>query len=168
MSQAVTLRLDDTITGAIQDLINVLHGPPPTYPPHITLTLGRKTPDIEDARARLARVAAHTDALSLSVSGFGIFPDGHGWLWLAPVTTPSLLALQAEVAEIIGLDSLDPHYHPGAWQPHITIERGATPIPDALSPLMHAWKGSLHGFAVRLEIVRFPPVTVVAGLPLRP
>lgn len=168
MSQAVTLRLDDQMTAAAQAFATILGSPPPIYPPHATLTLGRKTPDIDGARNRLASLAADLDALPLTIPGFGIFPDGPGWLWLAPTTTAGLLSLQAQVAAIIGIDSLDPHYRPGTWQPHITIERGGRPIPDALKSLMQAWKGPLHGRATRLEIVHFPPEEVVAALPFRP
>ncbi|MDD3447348.1 MAG: 2'-5' RNA ligase family protein [Zavarzinia sp.] len=167
MSQAVTLRLDDDLARDVLALAHAVGGPAPIYPPHITLTLGHTAVPTQPLIERLAAIAATTDRLPVSISGLGVFPDGHGWLWLAPVTTAPLLALQKQVAEAIGPEHLDPLYRPGAWQPHVTVERGEIPIPDALGRLQTAWSGGLRGRAVTLEVVHFPPVEIVADLPLR-
>lgn len=79
--------------------------------------------------------------------------------------TSALLARHAQVQAALPEVQTHAHYRLGAWVPHVTLS-GALDNPGAaLSVLLSIWQ-PLDGLLVRLELVRFRPVTVLQSYEL--
>jgi 2'-5' RNA ligase len=76
------------------------------------------------------------------------------------MVTQGLFALHRELHAAIKSD--DPHYAPDHWMPHITLARELD-MDDAVAGLraiIPIWQ-DLQGSLLRIELVRFVPVTVL-------
>jgi 2'-5' RNA ligase len=176
MPHAFTLRLDPISTGAVEDMVRILATggidadlrQPDYYPPHITLALYPDEVAGDVLCAAFAQVTPSWRRLALSLCGFGVFPPVTSMpaslsvLWVAPVVTRELLALQATVSDALLNLPLHAHYRPGAWVPHVTLLSGIDNPGRALAVLLPRWQ-SVAGFLDRAELVRFPPVEVLAS-----
>jgi 2'-5' RNA ligase len=92
--------------------------------PHLSVTIyealavGRFKPALE-------AFAAERAALDVTLGFWGAFPGAEGVVFLAPVMTRELLALQAEFHERLGEFGPAPaRYRPGSWVPHCTLAAG--------------------------------------------
>lgn len=131
------------------------------YPPHLTLAV---FPDSADPVRLLAAArdgAAEWTRLPITLASLGLFPGAPTAMFLAPVVTPALLALHAALLTAPGTETVDPHYRPGYWVPHVTLAKDlseAAMAVAALDPLRLPLAGVLN----TMELVRFRPVEVLA------
>ena len=130
------------------------------YAPHITLAIYLDKTSAEHLASALERIAPASDALPVTLVGFGIFPGETSILWAVPVVTSEMLACHAALqAALPGLE-VHPHYRLGLWVPHVTLS-GALPDPaKALAALTPLWR-PLTSLLSRLELVHFRPVEVL-------
>ncbi|MGG5821555.1 2'-5' RNA ligase family protein [Falsiroseomonas sp. HW251] len=171
MPVAVTLRLDDAAAARIESLRLAARDPadPPHhgYPAHLTLAVlaDDALPAVE---ATLPRIIAPWRRLPLTIAGLGVFPMPTPVLWAAPVVTPPLLAAQEALCTALAGFALDPHYRPGDWVPHVTLQQGgSSSATAALGRASSVWDGPISGWLDRVELVSFHPVRVVGSHGLR-
>lgn len=135
------------------------------YAPHITIAVYPDETPVAPLTATLRQLAATWSALPVTLNALGTFPSAPAVFWAAPVVTPALLARHAQVQAALPEVQTHAHYRLGAWVPHVTLS-GALDNPGAaLSVLLSIWQ-PLDGFLVRLELVRFRPVTVLQSYEL--
>jgi 2'-5' RNA ligase len=131
------------------------------YPPHLTLAVFAD----ESSQARLVAAARGVMArpgLPITLVSLGLFPGTPSALFLAPVVTPALLAMHAEILAAVDGEPIEPHYQCGHWVPHITLAKDLThpaAAVAALDPLLLPIDGLLD----RIEVVRFRPVEILAS-----
>ena len=111
-------------------------------------------------RAALEQVTRHWEALPITLSGFGIFPEPSAILWAAPVVTPVLLGRHAEIEIALPELQAHPYYRPNAWVPHITLSGALRDPGRALAAVLPIWR-PLTGLLDRVDLVRFRPVDVL-------
>jgi len=141
------------------------------YAPHLTLA----TLDGAPSQAVLAAAfegVSDLSAFDLTLGGIEVFA-GTAIVWLAPAGTPTLAALHDRLLSLLPGALLGEHYRTGQWTPHVTLQmRGDAELAIALSRA--AWPGEVSARVVALELVQFPPVTVLrsqrlaAGAPISP
>jgi 2'-5' RNA ligase len=93
--------------------------------PHITLAVW-DTLDLDVVAAWLATLAGTTAPLSVQFVSIGIFPNYPCVLFLGPIVTGALTAVQAHVIANLPAEpgSLWGNYRPGRWVPHCTLGMG--------------------------------------------
>lgn len=163
MPLAITLRVDASCAARVA-VMQAAIGARPEYPPHVTLAV---VPDEALAPAALAAVEtlAAGPPLYVSLCAVGLFAGPPGVLFLAPAPTASLLDIHAAIIASLPASALHPHYHAGAWMPHVTLAEGVARPAAALRALDLA-SLPMAGVLDRLDVVRFRPVTVLASRPL--
>lgn len=138
------------------------------YVPHVTLAVlpdSVPAPEIESA---LSGVVAGWTALSTVLAGLGIFPGALPVVWAAPVVTNALLARHAALCATLARFDVHPHYRPEHWVPHVTLSQAAPSLARAVEVATSAWEGPAVARFESIELVRFPPVTILWSHPLRP
>ena len=173
MPLAVALRLDDAAAAPVLAMWRVLAESGVDddclrlgYPPHVTLAVWPEEAPVGPLDAAVARCGAEWGALPVAFAGFGVFPGTPAVVWAAPVVTETLLARQAALIAAVPGAPPEAHWRPGHWVPHVTLGRTDAPS-RAMEVLAPLWRGPLSGRLDRLELVRFRPVSVLRGLPLR-
>lgn len=174
MPLAATLRLDPTTSAPVEALWSVLADAgldasrrDLRYPPHVTLAIWPDDAPAKTIAATLDSLAAGRSPLPVTLAGIGVFPGAPAVLWLVPVPDPALLAFHATLVAALPDLPCHPHYRPGGWVPHVTLGEVADAGP-AVALLAPRWSGLLSGKLERLDLVRFPPVTLLRSLPLDP
>lgn len=172
MSFAVTARLDNAFSYRVEKMrrtIEVSHSeiePHPTYPPHITLSVFETDISLHYLTEHFVDLCRDISAFSVAISHCGIFPGKPSFVFLAPVVTKSLLSMHEQVVVALPARFVQQHYAIGCWVPHITVasvrESRTCALDDVLSDL-HNCRTKVVG----LELVYFPPVEVLAHVPLR-
>jgi aspartate aminotransferase len=124
------------------------------YAPHLTLTVMED----EELAAQLQRELtrrAWGDGLDMEIGPVGRF-EGTDIVWLGGAGE-RLRALQGDVAGLVALGAIDPHYRPDNWVPHVTLQTTG----DAAAGLVMAgetWPAPMRARAIAIELVRFRPV----------
>jgi len=175
MPYAFTLRLDPVSAASVEEVSRILASEGIDtdrhrlgYSAHVTLALYPDEVAGDLLRAAFAEVTPSWRQLPVSLCGFGIFPPvasiqgSLSVLWMAPVVTRDLLALQATVSDMLPNLPLHAHYRPGAWVPHVTLVSGLDNPERALAVLLPRWQ-PIAGFLDRAELVRFPPVEMLTS-----
>jgi len=134
--------------------------------PHVSLGIW-ETIDREGAEAELARFAAQTPPLEVTLASVGLFPRVA--VFLAPTVTAELLELHARFHrrfEHLGEAPWE-HYWPGAWVPHCTLamDLEADRFGDALT-IAARMPLPLAARLIEVGIVEFRPVKQLASCPL--
>jgi proline iminopeptidase len=88
------------------------------------------------------------------------FPDT-SVVWIECIG--DLTALHEAAARLVSLDRIDPHYRPGLWTPHVTLQL-AGDVRRAIEIARANWPAGLSANVLRLEIVTFAPVKVIGNL----
>ena len=133
------------------------------YPPHVTLVVTDDEKFEPEMRQALANAAGMV-ALAMKLGPVRRF-DGTDITWLAADGGPGLHALHRLVANSVPLETIRPHYRPGQWIPHMTLQ--TTGDASAGQKLVSAlWRDQRPGKATRLELARFLPVVTLAGADL--
>ena len=128
--------------------------------PHATLALLPDDTVLQDVLGAVPRAVEGWTPLPVVLAGFGVFPGPPPVVWVAPVVTASLLERHAELCEAVAAFGLHGHSRPGHWVPHITLCQGAASAARAIEVVSPLWNGPVTARFERIEIVRFPPVTV--------
>ncbi len=163
MALALSLQFDADASGAVRNVWTALSGSGVSsdmlelgYPPHVTLLV------VEDESLAGRLLAALPQLASLCPTSVKLgevrqFPDT-SVVWIECLG--DLMALHEAAARLVPLAGIDPHYRPGTWTPHVTLQltgdvERAMQIARASSPT------GLPANVLRLEVVSFPPVQVV-------
>lgn len=175
MAQAVTLRLDGSGCGRVEALWRALatRGVDDSrltlgYAPHVTLAVFPDEVPVGELTEALRALARSFGPVPLRFYGYGVFP-GHGGpdvVWLSPMPTDRLRALQTALCVTLHGRKPMPHWEPATWVPHVTLAEGPGVAARALEALCPLWDGPFAASCDRVELVRFPPVRVLEGLPL--
>src|ERR1700733_8944081 len=117
MPFAITLRLDlDSATkieamwgnlatdGIDEDRVRL------GYSPHITLAIYQNNIPVNDLREAVGRMARGWRALPVTLAGLGIFPGSTSIIWVTPVVTAEMLALQSALCASVSGIEVHPHY----------------------------------------------------------
>ncbi len=102
--------------------------------PHITMVVAATMDAALDQRFRAAVGAL---PLPIRIGELTCFGSGPFVLVRLVELTPDLLACQAAVADVVGIDNLGPLSRPEVWTPHLTLARrlGATHVEEAMNRL---------------------------------
>lgn len=175
MPHAVTLPLDAAAAERIRCLWRALAGQAGSddalrlgYPPHLTLAVLPDEAPVAAIEAAVSRAVEGWTALSTVLAGFGVFPGTPAVVWAAPVVTEALLARHAALCAAVAPLGLHPHYRPGQWVPHVTLSQAAAAPARAIEVVAARWEGPIPVRLGRVELVRFPPVTILRGHALGP
>ena len=166
MATAITLRLDPDAAAKVEELWHALAAAGLArdqialgYPPHLTLAVssGESAPDqlLPDA------VRPHR-AIPTAFAGLGLFPGLPACCWIA--VAPSAALLSAQQAAAAALAPVMPHYRPDARVPHVTL--AATLRDEDIAAAMRLLHGRFQprtALLERIELVRFPPVEILAS-----
>ena len=108
------------------------------------------------------------EALPVALAGLGVFPGFPACCWIAVIPCPRLLEAQSEAAAALR-GPLHPHYRPGTWMPHVTLAEGLQDRAALARGLVWLHEHFTPSTATldRVELVRFPPVEIVASRALR-
>ena len=132
------------------------------YPPHVTLIVT----DDEALELPMRQALDNGDAVALAVKLGPVRRfAGTDITWLAVDGGPALHALHGALADAVPLEAIRPHYRPGQWVPHMTLQITG----DALAGqglLGAAWQDVREAKAIKLELARFLPVATLAGVAL--
>lgn len=128
--------------------------------PHISLTVFAQL-DPAPIEALLAEFAAVTPPIPVIFAAVGVFPSTQGVVYLAPVVTPTLLALHARFhARLAPLATpSNAYYLPGNWMPHCTVgfELPADKIGQAVTLCQQA--NVFHAVTLTtIRLIEFRPV----------
>lgn len=174
MPLAITLSLDPTTTASVQRIWCALARQTGDddalrlgYAPHLTLAVVADAEASADIERLVFAAIGSWDALPLTLAGFGVFPAPSPVLWLAPVVTRRLLARHQALCTALAPHTIDPHYRPGAWVPHVTLSQGVRTIAAAIEAVSSVWCGPIQGHAAQVDLVRFHPVEILSSAPLR-
>jgi len=91
--------------------------------PHVTLAVASTISEDLDDRLRLA---VGTLPMPVQIGRLTCFGQGPFVLVRLIELTPDLLARQAAIAAVVGVETLDPLVRPAVWTPHITLARRLT------------------------------------------
>ena len=167
MPYAITLRLDAEAASFIEALWRALASRGISdealrlgYPPHLTLAVYPDSADRGRLIAAARGVATHWRALPITLASLGVFPGTPATLFLAPVVTPALLALHAELLSSLVGELVDAHYQLGHWVPHVTLASDLANPATAIAALDPAGF-PIVGVLDTMEAVRFRPVQVL-------
>lgn len=174
MPYAVTLKLDEAGAAEVRRLWRVLDDSGVArsvamldYPPHITLSRH----DVLDPLATadlLEGFAAGLPPVNVMIERLATFTRPSNVLWAGPAEHTELGAFHSRLRRLLAAHAWDPQTEVQQWVPHITL---TTSVADAaalerasklVAPAFRAFAARL----VELELVRFPPVTVVASFEL--
>ncbi|WP_157961693.1 2'-5' RNA ligase family protein [Acuticoccus kandeliae] len=172
MPIAITLRLDPGLSAAVSGLQKNLEGdgiaepdPATAYAPHVTIGLFREEAQREHIEAALASLADGLDPPAIKLAHHGVFPGTPAAVFLGPVVTGALLDLHSRIHAAIQPAATDLHYAVGNWVPHVTLSQKVAD-PGAALRALSACPLPLRGAGIAIELVRFPPVAVLASYPL--
>lgn len=133
------------------------------YPPHVTLVVTDDETLEPQMRAALARAEGRAP-LTVELGPVRRF-EGTDITWLAADGGPDLHALHSDVADALPTEAIRPYYRPGQWVPHMTLQTaGDASAGQALLSAM--WSDQRSGATIRLELARFLPVVMLAGVTL--
>ena len=132
------------------------------YPPHVTLVVA----DDESAEGAMRRALRHAQGLGVSVNLGGVNRFvGTPVVWLACDGGEALIALHADLATQLPIDTIRPYYRPGQWTPHMTLQTvGDAEAASAMASRL--WRVPPLLRARRLELARFLPVQVLESVAL--
>jgi len=172
MTYAVTLPLDVDAAARVRALWDALstagfvnHAERLGYEPHLTLALLDDVSDTAGLCQIVSDISADWPAMRLSLSAVATFPSDPVTLWLAPTVTAALLGLHAALCA--ALPAAHPNYRPGAWIPHVTLADDVTS--GTLGAGIELVAERFQSFTVildRVDLLRFPPITLLWRAPL--
>lgn len=169
MPIAVTAKLDQALSDPVERLSRAIEArypdfvPQPDYPPHITLAVMSDDVSSDELIKLLGKVTLGVDRFPVVTSHLGIFPGQPSYIFLAPVVTKPLLELHAMVAAALPAGVMHPHYEIGSWVPHITLAAVNQTLDDTIANGLDDFQ-TYRGHVTDIEVVRFPPVQVLARL----
>lgn len=175
MPCAVTLPLDADAAVHIRQMWRALAEQAGTddairlgYAPHVSLAVLPDEAPISEIEEAVSRAVIGWVPLSMILAGFGIFAGTPPVIWAAPVVTADLLAHHASLCVDLVPFGIHPHYRPGYWVPHVTLSQEGSSSARAIEVVTSIWDGPITARLERVELVRFPLVTVLRSQRLKP
>lgn len=170
MALAVSLIFDDDIDKAVRQIWQMLAAEGVCdvmqglgYPPHVSLLVSDDDAIEADLRGMMAALS-QIRAMDLMLGPVRHFPDT-SIVWLNCDGGAALMDLHRHLADRAPAGAIRPHYQPGQWTPHVTLQMTGDRVRgEALAS--SAWSLPRRGRAVRLELARFMPVVPLAGIAL--
>jgi proline iminopeptidase len=129
------------------------------YPPHVTLLITddeRLADRLSDGLAALAPLVPN----SLTLRDVRQFPDTPV-VWIECLG--DLEKLHEAAAGLVPLESIRPHYRPGAWTPHVTLQTLGDPV-RAIDFASDNWTPGITAHPFQLELASFVPVVPLTGV----
>jgi len=164
MAYAVELALDPAAADAVRRVWRELADAGIGYVagsgarPHVTFGIWDAL-DVHGAAAELARFAAETDPIGLTLASIGLFPGTA--VFLAPTVTTEMLGLHTSLYRRFSRFGTGAwhHYREGTWVPHCTLATDMEPeqFGKALA-IAGRVPMPLHCRLVEVGIVEFRPV----------
>jgi 2'-5' RNA ligase len=139
-------------TGVSRDMLDL------DYAPHVTLIIVDDESLAEPINAGLAALAPLVPD-TVRLGEVRQFPDTPV-VWIECLA--DFRALHEAAATLVPLDSIRPHYRPGAWTPHVTLQV-AGDAPRAIEIARRKWQPR-PARPVRLETATFVPVKALEGV----
>ena len=128
------------------------------YAPHLTLATLDDAPPQPVLEAAFDAVS-DLPAFDVRLGGINCFADS-AIVWLAVAGAPALAALHERLLSRLPGPLVREHYRTGQWTPHVTLQmRGDAEVAIALARA--AWPRAVNAQVVALDLVQFPPVTVL-------
>ena len=159
MPTVVALAIDEP--GPIQrarDSVGRLEG---SAEPYLALSVLDDT-NAEEVAREIGRLAAASSALSIGVSGLGIFPGEQPVIYASVLLSDPLLNLHRAVSQGLGAfrEAIRPTYRPGNWMPHITLLAREDPnaVPAGIAKLMECPIRGVYRSSAILVVTGPPPV----------
>ena len=169
MSYAITLGLDANAASRVVAMWQTLAARGVAddaialgYPPHLTLSV---FPDTADSTSLLAAARTYSERrrpLTITLASLGLFPGTPAGIFLAPVATEALATHHRALLTSLAGETVDPHYRPANWVPHVTLARDASD-PAAAVAALHPLNLPIAAVLGTIEVVRFRPVQVLAS-----
>ncbi|UYO00971.1 MAG: 2'-5' RNA ligase family protein [Devosia sp.] len=132
------------------------------YAPHVSLVV--VDDDAAEPALRSALEALASPGFSLCLGPPRSFA-GTSIGWLACGASPDLDRLHQAVSGALPLEKIRPHYRPGSWTPHMTLQMDGD-IAAGLAVASSAWPTPRMGQVIRVELARFMPVVALGGVDL--
>ncbi len=133
------------------------------YAPHLSLLVS----DDQELEGRLNKAVADLRDFSTFEIGQGPvrhFPDTK-ICWLACTDTGPVGDLHAFLMARLPANAIRPHYRPGQWTPHVTVQMSGD-VEDGLRRVRTVWPDVRRASVLRIEVVRFMPVKRLGGIDL--
>jgi 2'-5' RNA ligase len=180
MAHAIALDFDDATVAAVdaiaRGIAEACGGGVATIaafgvPAHLTLATYDDLP-VDRAEAALDAFAATVDEAELLLGSVGVFPDviSGSVMFLAPVMTPTLLALRDGCLRALARLNAPcwDQYRPERWVPHVTLamELRERALGQALACCAGRWT-PLKARLVGVRLAAFPPVATLRQWRLR-
>jgi proline iminopeptidase len=129
------------------------------YPPHVTLLVTDDESLADRLNTGLAALASLVPE-SLELRNIRQFPDSPV-VWIECLG--ALKALHEAAAALVPLESIRPHYQPGAWTPHVTLQTLGDPV-RAIDVARDNWQPGVTAHPFQLEVAGFVPVVPLKGI----
>jgi 2'-5' RNA ligase len=127
------------------------------YAPHLSLAVLDDEPSQDVVEGALTSLPGY-GALSLQLGGVRQF-EGTSIVWLAVDGGAALTDLHTRLLAVLPVNQVRTHYRPNQWVPHVTLQMLGN-VDTAMALVAEQWPAQVLARAIRLELVRFPPVIV--------
>ncbi|UJW86792.1 2'-5' RNA ligase family protein [Devosia sp. SL43] len=171
MAYAFCLLLDEGTDASVRSLWQALvtagagdHMLQLGYPPHLSLAVLDEEPPREVVDMAFASVAGGR-SIELTLGPARRF-EGTTIAWLAVEAGDALRDLHRSLSETLPTDAVREHYRPAVWTPHVTLQITGD-VDRALAIADAAWPEPVQARFTAVELVQFPPVTVLKSVALR-
>ncbi len=165
MALALSLHFDATASRAVRGIWSALAAAGVSrdmldlgYPPHVTLLVLDDETHAKRLQAGLGELAPLVPH-ELQLAEVRQFPE-NSVVWIECLG--DLAPLHRVAADLVPPESINPHYRPGAWTPHMTLQV-AGDARRALELARPAWRPT-SAFPVKLEVASFPPPLALGGV----
>lgn len=171
MSVALCLRLDRTATQAVERIWQELAASGVStdmlelgYPPHLTLVVTNDDAQAETLEFELKRIASEA-AAGITLGEPRTFPQSEVVYLSCEGDLAPLFHLQRLVAACMPDNLLHEHYRSTTWTPHVTLQTTGD-AKRAMALASDLWRGPLPATFAQIDVVRFPPVQILASVAL--
>lgn len=166
MPLALSLHFDKKASEAVKDVWKALSEAGVSsdmlklaYPPHVTLLVVDDESLADKLMAGLPELAPRVPR-GVRLGDVRQFP-GTSVVWIE--CFGDLAAVHEAAARLVPLERIDPHYRPGAWTPHVTLQTTGN-AGRAMAIAQVEWHAGVSSSLSKLEVVTFAPVKVIRAL----
>lgn len=128
------------------------------YPPHLSLAVLDEEPPREIVLAAYEALNG-APALRIRLGGVRKFA-GTSIAWLAVEGEAGLSEMQSRLVAHLPLEQVHPHYRPGLWMPHVTLQMKGD-VERGMALVAASWPESRDARLVGFDLVQLPPLNVL-------